>query len=225
MKSFSELHEAFARYRKSNHWIFRGQSNPEWLLVPKTGRPQYSNQHTTDLAFFDDWKRRAVEYVSVTPKDDWDWFAVAQHHGLATRLLDWTFNPLAATFFAVNEKIDSDGVVYAYHDHRMISTDKVSPGEIKGVFRFKPRGVAQRIVRQGGVFTVHGPPSLALDKALLPKVRLERVIIDKTYRKELLFELSHYGINSLTLFPDLDGLSGFVNWVISNSWYWSDREY
>src|SRR5260370_5197727 len=39
--SFTELHQALERCRDNSPWIFRGQSNPLWKLVPKAGRPPF----------------------------------------------------------------------------------------------------------------------------------------------------------------------------------------
>ena len=69
--------------------------------------------------------RNLVEYDS-----DWHWLALAQHHGLPTRLLDWTFSPFVALHFAtVNlDKIDRNGVIWAvnYDDYHNILPELLS---------------------------------------------------------------------------------------------------
>ena len=60
----------------------------------------------------------------------WNWVALAQHHGLPTRLLDWTYSPLVAAHFALTEleSYNEDGVIWALN---YVELNKFLPDKLK----------------------------------------------------------------------------------------------
>ncbi len=211
---FSELHDRLSKYQDQRGWIFRGHADSTWLLIPKAGRSHLNADSETQL--FEEWKLKAIEHLNPASYSDWEWLAIAQHHGLATRLLDWTINPLIAAYFGVREQAKNPAIIYAarFDPQFAESADHFSPTplEFKDVAIYRPRGVVPRIVRQGGLFSIHGPSNRSLIELRPEVVTLESIVIKQTYREKLRAELSFYGINSASLFPDLDGLAAFLNW-------------
>lgn len=215
-------------------WIYRGQSDIEWKLIPKAGRKEFfdekwkeeepDNPHY-DLLRFNDWKDKAYPYLIQKPEYELELLALAQHHGLATRLLDWTKNPLVALFFAVNDCKDSDGVVYCYLENYVIPYYTENFREINHIMSFQPRPINPRISNQQGLFTYHPEPNVEL-KSCEPISRLEitykdtnlaKIIIEKSFKNRIMRELNELGINYSFLFPGLDGLSALINEETSKS--------
>jgi len=224
IKTFSEFYDAFLAYRDDQHWVFRGQKDdPSWKLRPKAGRDLIK---IPDQNLFRVWKRYAAALESPTFKSDWDWLALAQHHRLATRLLDWTLNPLVAAYFALHQAQDGDGAVYAYFDldaedaglarepKQAGQESQPEPFDIDGIKKVRPRYITKRLLVQSGIFTIHNPPTARLEENITDRRKLEKIVIDRAYLQDLRRDLSFYGINESTMFPDLNGLSSFMNW-----WY------
>ncbi len=205
-------------FRADKRWRYRGHADASWELVPKAGRDDF--KRVDDELIFRTWKKMAIGYHTGPVVDDWDWLAIAQHHGLATRLLDWTISPLTATFFAACECNDKDGLIYAAHFVRHMPIETATPFKSKFTGCVKPRGIAPRIVRQGGSFTYHAEPSKALvaDGHMTKEIR--KFVIPKGAKKELISQLAFLGTSRYSLFPDLDGLSSYVNWSIASAEYW-----
>lgn len=198
-------------------FMFRGQANSDWTPEPKIDRVFWKqasrvSRSMTEIDLLKAFKDRARATLATTPSDDWEWLAIAQHHGLVTRLLDWTRNPLVALYFAVEDTAgaeDAHAAVWAYWCGADYAGNGIGPFECDGLIGFDPPHISPRIVAQSACFTSH-PDFTAQQGDQWPGYLL-RIRVDGESRMRIQAELSRLGVTRASLFPDLDGLARFLN--------------
>jgi hypothetical protein len=246
----SYLEKDLANAKNPATAIFRGHRDDKWRAIPKIARRPFkpptafstaendkSAERNLYLFFRDYGPSHFPAWVTQGGEKEVTWkiLVVGQHHGLATRLLDWTLSPLVALFFAVegeNKRCDCSGKKRCgneFHDSSvLILVQPDGAFTVTGLARRKENGSAPRygfgngkvgvlrppainprIMAQSSMFTISSKPDVDV-------VPTHRYTIPYKCRGKLLVRLNELGVNRRVLFPDLDGIASYLSWEVNN---------
>jgi FRG domain len=209
------------RCTSRGQWLFRGQPIDKPLLPKLVRDRSHADAVSHESEMIETFKIRARPYLAGEKMSKMEWLSLAQHSGLATRLLDWSDNPLAGLWFAVRElpKEQEHGVLWMFSVSDEDRAD-VNSNPYRGPRTqiFRPAHITPSIIAQGGYFTVHKYVAaekrfVALEQNVKYKSRLQKLIVPTTCFASLRTELDVCGVNRAQLFPGLEGLASHINWT------------
>jgi len=185
--------------RRRDSGIYRGVGHVEHRLLTSLDRlggedPPHTKREL-ESHILRNFIRYSRPFVDRREHSDWEMLVTAQHHGLPTRLLDWTYSPLVAAHFATVDAPGGDRVVWRLDWQRMhhafglralafqtadieqLSGDAASPLTPWSLFErdpsaapfacmLEPPSIDARIVAQSAVFTLCSDNSRAFDAFL-----------------------------------------------------------
>uniref|UniRef100_UPI000C34E3CB FRG domain-containing protein n=1 Tax=Psychromonas sp. Urea-02u-13 TaxID=2058326 RepID=UPI000C34E3CB len=237
--------DAFKSHVENKHyrkWIYRGQSDATWSLQSSLYRTIHDAKDIRDLGsmpsssinernhediMLQRFKSSAHLYLSHLPQknDELSWLSLMQHHGAPTRLLDFSFSPYIALYFAL-ESGNSDAAIYCLNHNSLKKVDEQYFGEkrakvysqlMKGenssepvfLFAFEPEFSNQRLIAQQGLFVASNYVTFSHEGALaeysIEECDAYKLIISKSLRYKGLRMLHQMNITSATIYPGLDG--------------------
>jgi len=236
IESVSNFVDFIERFRETNEQngkndelLFRGQGIDR-PLIPKIGRLNLRIKNNgivkTEKLILEEFRRGILPLTEFKPENDWDLLALAQHHGLPTRLLDWSFSALVALWFSVDKPPQKDvngmtenGVLWILNadtDDFRIDTTETNPFDNSITKIFRPAVISRRISAQAGVFTVHkilgDNKMIRLENNKNYKSKLTKFLIRGNDFAKIRKQLSMLGIGYSTIFPDMDGLCKNLEW-------------
>jgi hypothetical protein len=226
-------------------YIFRGQRMSSWKLESSLDRAlkdlgQRANAARVATRHLDEFRlairgRRGVNPKNLREKEQW---ALGQHFGLWTPLLDWTESPFVALYFAFEEPNRTgkgSRAVFALSRPLVQSmsmsiaqkqVDSAARPDIMEIITPMTDENA-RLVSQGGLFT-RGTFGVDIETWVTThfggsskNTALVKVVVPekKGDRDEILRALNRMNINHRSLFPDISGSAEFCNMRLSVKGY------
>lgn len=241
-RKLPDLLEAPFFNRPKTQLIFRGHRRYDWPLTPSLGRFDPRNIITGDVAdaqlrlFRRAVRGRVSDRTLVEEAEEHELWSVGQHHGLMTPLLDWTYSPYVALFFAFEREDRRHGeldnpyrALYVLNKTHVEVEDKCPHVSV-----LEPRKDDHgRLVNQAGLFT-YSEYGNTLENFLIDSLRDEvlgevseeeeagelakyicKIYVPNEERAECLRHLRMMNVHHASLFPDLLGAAQYCNVLVA----------
>ena len=248
VKDWSELSSRLAGYcvdgasnDGSTNWVLRGVANTQYGLLTSLERELAGNPYfeakpaKAERLLLQEYKRRAHHYTRAVSREttDAEWLAQMQHYGAPTRLLDWTYSPYVALFFAIQGARRTSAVPGLWvlnlenvlrfakrraqaklrsktepHESELFDISQAHPFD--AVFPLDLGLANERLSIQQGLLLCPGNIEKTFDENLRKSVGMDDMLqiqIDRELILDITLQLHMMNINHATVFPGIDGFS------------------
>ena len=209
---------------------YRGHTKSSHSLVPSIGRDYQPTD--AELTLVKRFKQNAYPFLDSPPEKEWEWLFLMQHHGVPTRLLDWTESPLVALWFSLERRNDDqDACVWELQPIELNRIASIHPkfhldiplfGQDSELDNYLPSvlettaakntpaaGIAprqfSRVVAQMGSFTVTHKEHLSLEASAGQCLR--QFVIPAPSKEAIRKELELLCVTRLSVFPELQNVA------------------
>ena len=225
-KSFKDWHSFTKSYREElsasgkpydkDNFLFRGQMDSRWSITSSFDRIEKDKSKSQELidAFKISLQRNQHPLFDNPNLNDDMIAAFGQHHGLPTRLIDWSVSPYIAAFFAFSDALINDHkgkCISIWAINKQSEAIKKEAGSLRFI-EIPNNKINQRLKSQMGQFTYSNHPQDNLED-YLNEICLKHGIDDALWKfnlpnkdvQSVLNELDLMNINYESIYPDIEG--------------------